>query len=70
MSWETYRSDDSNPFINTLLDATGVIAATADTNISIAGFVFVNSSVTAQGLASGPSARNENLSAGLEDHPN
>jgi hypothetical protein len=32
-----------------LTDETRTFAATADANISIAGFVFVNSSVTAQG---------------------
>jgi hypothetical protein len=51
-------------------DETRTFAATADANISIAGFAFVNSSVTTQGRRADISARNENLSAGLEDHRN
>jgi hypothetical protein len=45
-----------------LTDATRAIAAAADANISIVGFAFVNSSVTAQGRRAEPPARNENLS--------
>jgi hypothetical protein len=53
-----------------LTDATRAIAAAADANISIVGFAFVNSSVTAQGRRAEPPARNENLSARLKDYRN
>ena len=71
-----YRTGTLNLTINVkypltqVSDATRSFAASADANASLTGFAFVDGSVTGQGSRAKLPSRNENLSAGFDDHGN